>query len=170
MLQVSTTGNIPTGRWVHITSTYDGNSNAEGMRLYVDGKEWRVQIDHKQLTRSALPQGANSGFASYFGLASGINFNRPELVDGALDELHVITRALTPLEVAYLQDPKAALAVPQQQARADMALISAIKDPAIQKAWQELTDARLDRKSTRLNSSHQIISYAVFFLKKKKKQ
>src|SRR5947208_12627738 len=29
--------------------------------------------------------------------------------------------------------------------------------------------ASLDRKSTRLNSSHQIISYAVFCLKKKKK-
>src|SRR5258708_37472216 len=29
--------------------------------------------------------------------------------------------------------------------------------------------ARRDRKSTRLNSSHQIISYAVFCLKKKKK-
>src|SRR5438552_13921979 len=29
---------------------------------------------------------------------------------------------------------------------------------------------RLDRKSTRLNSSHQIISYAVFCLKKKKKK
>src|SRR5215216_7314116 len=29
--------------------------------------------------------------------------------------------------------------------------------------------ARGDRKSTRLNSSHQIISYAVFCLKKKKK-
>src|SRR5258708_21968579 len=28
----------------------------------------------------------------------------------------------------------------------------------------------LDRKSTRLNSSHQIISYAVFCLKKKKEQ
>src|SRR5207244_7561873 len=28
--------------------------------------------------------------------------------------------------------------------------------------------SRLDRKSTRLNSSHQIISYAVFCLKKKK--
>ena len=108
MLQVSTKENIPTGRWVHITSTYDGNSNAGGMHLYVDGKEWPVQIDHNQLTRTSLPQGANSGFASYFGLASGINFNRPELVDGALDELHVVTRALTPLEVAYLQDPKAA--------------------------------------------------------------
>src|SRR5258708_36161123 len=32
--------------------------------------------------------------------------------------------------------------------------------------WQECRD----RKSTRLNSSHQIISYAVFCLKKKKKQ
>src|SRR5258708_30822820 len=30
--------------------------------------------------------------------------------------------------------------------------------------------SRRDRKSTRLNSSHQIISYAVFCLKKKKKQ
>src|SRR5258708_22884303 len=31
-------------------------------------------------------------------------------------------------------------------------------------------DAIRDRKSTRLNSSHQIISYAVFCLKKKKKK
>src|SRR5256885_5757728 len=30
-------------------------------------------------------------------------------------------------------------------------------------------DARLDRKSTRLNSSHLVISYAVFCLKKKKR-
>src|SRR5258708_3633713 len=39
-------------------------------------------------------------------------------------------------------------------------------------AWRELRDRAgpfLDRKSTRLNSSHQIISYAVFFFKKKKK-
>src|SRR5438552_4464942 len=33
-----------------------------------------------------------------------------------------------------------------------------------------LTGLVLDRKSTRLNSSHQIISYAVFCLKKKKKK
>src|SRR5258708_27630102 len=35
------------------------------------------------------------------------------------------------------------------------------------RAGEELLDRR-DRKSTRLNSSHQIISYAVFCLKKKK--
>src|SRR5258708_18315579 len=38
--------------------------------------------------------------------------------------------------------------------------------------WAADTDtpASRDRKSTRLNSSHQIISYAVFCLKKKKKK
>src|SRR5258708_10404183 len=45
----------------------------------------------------------------------------------------------------------------------------------IRDAWVEIRPAsyvenvRLDRKSTRLNSSHQIISYAVFCLKKKNK-
>src|SRR5260363_103173 len=34
---------------------------------------------------------------------------------------------------------------------------------------RDLHAARIDRKSTRLNSSHQIISYAVFCLKKKNK-
>src|SRR5258708_27803090 len=33
-----------------------------------------------------------------------------------------------------------------------------------------IDDVNQDRKSTRLNSSHQIISYAVFCLKKKKKK
>src|SRR5258708_18553821 len=36
--------------------------------------------------------------------------------------------------------------------------------------FQAKADVGIDRKSTRLNSSHQIISYAVFCLKKKKKK
>src|SRR5258708_31272969 len=38
----------------------------------------------------------------------------------------------------------------------------------VEGAW-EFPSIRIDRKSTRLNSSHQIISYAVFCLKKKKR-
>src|SRR5215204_7136711 len=34
--------------------------------------------------------------------------------------------------------------------------------------WSHSHKARVDRKSTRLNSSHTVISYAVFCLKKKK--
>src|SRR5256885_6528879 len=35
--------------------------------------------------------------------------------------------------------------------------------------FTDITDAQEDRKSTRLNSSHLVISYAVFCLKKKSK-
>jgi hypothetical protein len=144
MLLIETKADVPTGRWVHITSTYDGNSKAEGMHLYFDGKEQKVEIEHNHLTRTAMPGGGNSQFVSYFGLASGVNFNRPELVDGAIDEVRVITRALTPLEIDYLQDPKLVNAVPAQQAKADMVAIAADKDPAVQAAWQALTASRLN--------------------------
>src|SRR3712207_7538398 len=44
------------------------------------------------------------------------------------------------------------------------------KEELLDKVWADVftTDAVLDRKSTRLNSSHANISYAVFCLKKKK--
>src|SRR5258708_24715207 len=40
--------------------------------------------------------------------------------------------------------------------------------PELLPSQHEPTHVQIDRKSTRLNSSHQIISYAVFCLKKKK--
>jgi hypothetical protein len=142
-LKIRTADQIPTGRWVHVTTTYDGNSRAAGMRFYIDGKAVPTVTEHDRLTLSAMPGGGDSLFGSYFGLSSGTNFNRPELVDGAMDELRVITRALTPLEVAYLQDPKAASAVPADKAQADIAAVQAGKDPAVRAAWSELTQARL---------------------------
>src|SRR5258708_22412141 len=44
-----------------------------------------------------------------------------------------------------------------------------VRDPSVPTlVSDDVTTVALDRKSTRLNSSHQIISYAVFCLKKKK--
>jgi len=142
-LKIQTASAIPTGRWVHVTTTYDGNSHAAGMRFYIDGKAAPTLIRHDRLTMTAMPGGGDSLFGGYFGLAAGTNFNRPELVDGAMDELRVITRALTPMEVAYLQDPKLVNAVPAAEARVEMTEVQAQKDPAVRAAWQALTDARL---------------------------
>src|SRR5438552_6304668 len=47
--------------------------------------------------------------------------------------------------------------------------IAAVRDRYGDDAGDRDGAHHLDRKSTRLNSSHQIISYAVFCLKKKKK-
>src|SRR2546427_3839254 len=48
----------------------------------------------------------------------------------------------------------------------DAALVRAVPEVAV--GGVRLLDGGLDRKSTRLNSSHSQISYAVFCLKKKK--
>src|SRR5690606_42065307 len=49
-------------------------------------------------------------------------------------------------------------------------IVELVDRAAIQLAGGDELVARLDRKSTRLNSSHVKISYAVFCLKKKRKQ
>src|SRR5438034_8176714 len=58
----------------------------------------------------------------------------------------------------------------------DAIILSKSEDPAFRRMWvhriqdHDAEDGGLeDRKSTRLNSSHTVISYAVFCLKKKKK-
>src|SRR5438105_7466183 len=45
---------------------------------------------------------------------------------------------------------------------------SGVQSPASQSRQQRQLRSHVDRKSTRLNSSHEWISYAVFCLKKKK--
>src|SRR5258708_13535815 len=50
------------------------------------------------------------------------------------------------------------------------AVIFELRDPGPEGPVGDDERPRQDRKSTRLNSSHQIISYAVFCLKKKKKK
>src|SRR5438552_13997945 len=54
--------------------------------------------------------------------------------------------------------------------QSDNRLVAALCRPDEQLGSPPASLASADRKSTRLNSSHQIISYAVFCLKKKKTQ
>src|SRR5690348_18103700 len=66
------------------------------------------------------------------------------------------------------------LAYPEPDRRADLALagliLAALVGLGLEWAWwpQAVAVGAADRKSTRLNSSHPSISYAVFCLKKKK--
>src|SRR6478735_11965026 len=51
----------------------------------------------------------------------------------------------------------------------ELALPKAIQRHPIRDVYEHVVLVAVDRKSTRLNSSHLVISYAVFCLKKKKK-
>src|SRR2546430_3283505 len=59
-------------------------------------------------------------------------------------------------------------AVEEKNLEQDMRLAYAERQKGF--IWERLVKGTLDRKSTRLNSSHSQISYAVFCLKKKKER
>src|SRR5256885_5443015 len=69
---------------------------------------------------------------------------------------------------ARLAQARANLAAAVQQHRAASWNVRVVERTA--GAGVEQAEAAVDRKSTRLNSSHLVISYAVFCLKKKKKR
>src|SRR5438034_8208972 len=64
----------------------------------------------------------------------------------------------------------AATACAKPMATAPATVGSGRAPPPSRRVDQFMNPVRIDRKSTRLNSSHTVISYAVFCLKKKKKQ
>src|SRR5438034_6630374 len=67
-----------------------------------------------------------------------------------------------------LPDALSTLSAPAYDKPADAYLGSARKLRAAYSEWKAAHEANGDRKSTRLNSSLTVISYAVFCLKKKK--
>jgi hypothetical protein len=96
---------LPLGEWTHITATYDGSSQVEGLRVYVQGEQVETQVLRDKLdgpiTTHQLELGSRSrgsGFRS-----------------GAIDELKVWRRCLTSAQVARafgLQVPAFELADP----------------------------------------------------------
>src|SRR5256885_17270876 len=82
-----------------------------------------------------------------------------------------------PLQLAYSPEPEQALETAGGIARAlpllgDVFWLAAgdVYAPDFDFPFEAAREFAADRKSTRLNSSHLVISYAVFCLKKKKKR
>src|SRR2546427_1921565 len=77
---------------------------------------------------------------------------------------------LFPYTTLFRSRPAAAAASARLDVLAGKRIVLVDDDPAIRRAMDGVLTRWGDRKSTRLNSSHSQISYAVFCLKKKKKK
>src|SRR5256885_17178201 len=77
---------------------------------------------------------------------------------------------LFPYTTLFRSSPPGAVHPTDQNLFTSWPVSEKVERPAVLAVQQaaEANDALLDRKSTRLNSSHLVISYAVFCLKKKK--
>jgi hypothetical protein len=143
MLHVISRESIPAQQWAHIAMTYDGSSRAAGITLYANGKPVEVETERDHLTESSLPRvvypGPNNQFS---GIEFGRRFREVTLKDGALDEIRIFNRALTPMEIAFLHEKSEALAGAQEAISAKAAELLAVNDTRVVEAAKALHDAR----------------------------
>ena len=71
--------------------------------LYLNGALAEVDVDHDTLTQSILPLNYNPVVDSFVGVSFGQRMREKAPVDSGIDEMRLFKRALTPIEVGYLQ-------------------------------------------------------------------
>ncbi len=143
LLHVRTQATVPLKTWTHVVLTYDGSSKAAGLRLFIDGKQAPVVVEHDKLYKSILPvdhhyepqKRALRVARSYraFGGDDGI-------FTGSMDDIRLYDRMLTVPEAARLFDDDA----PATPAQDDHALEDYLhhRDAEYQRLLADLKRAR----------------------------
>ena len=104
MIRVVSREPLPLKQWSRVTVTYDGSSRAAGVALYVNGARLEADVVSDNLTRTIMPNGGGLFGGEYLGIMFGRRFRITPMKDGAIDEIRVFNRALTPLEVTFLDE------------------------------------------------------------------
>lgn len=100
-ISVESTRTFLPNTWVHVSATYDGSGQAEGVHLYLDGIRGGVHVLEDTLERESILNG-NGLLAGHWTPRNRTIDEIEGMTGGALDELYVHARALTDIEVAYL--------------------------------------------------------------------
>ena len=95
-IRVDTGKVIEPGRWTHVAATYNGSVMAEGVKLYVDGKEVEYKVEQETLYRPFR----NAGAAFNEPLRIGAGGGERNRFTGLIDDVLVYARALDSDEVA----------------------------------------------------------------------
>ncbi|NJO03088.1 MAG: DUF1549 domain-containing protein [Bacteroidia bacterium] len=104
-LEIHSKAKMPLGQWVHLGFSYDGSSQAEGIRLYLNGQPLAVKIKNNHLRRSILHYGPDKN--NWGDMKGALNFGERyfgSLNYTILDEIKIFDRALTVPEVVQLAD------------------------------------------------------------------
>lgn len=90
-------GDIPRDQWMQLTMTYDGSGKANGLKLYLDGREMKTETVTDKLVKDILfRSGAEPGL-QIGGWSRGRGFT-----GGKVDEIVVYNRTLSPVEAGIL--------------------------------------------------------------------
>ena len=133
---VQTTAPVATGRWRHLTVTYDGASRAAGLQIFLDGRPVQTRTIVDNLRRSLITSGIDgnpmSGAPLGVRLGSVGELSKESLRDVSVDDFRVYARQLSRLEVEGL-------------AGLDDVMTRAIADPARRKDLRQHYRLLVDR-------------------------
>jgi hypothetical protein len=91
---------LPKEQWLHLLMTYDGSSKADGLKLYIDGKEAQMVTEKDNLYKDILLPGDDQP-----GLQIGADWRGVGFKSGLVDDLLIYTRELTAVEALLLVQP-----------------------------------------------------------------
>lgn len=92
-IHISTEEPIPLNKWTHITASYDGSMNAQGMSLYVNGKEVPTTIQYNQL-KGSIKHGKDRSVT--VGKAQRRFTGDNGIFPGTIDELYIYAGEIIP--------------------------------------------------------------------------
>lgn len=92
-----TKNGFPRDEWVHFAMTYDGSSKADGLKVFVNGKEQETEVKIDNLYKDILFRNNNEP-----GLQLGARWRGRGIKGSVVDEIKVYERDLSTLEIMQL--------------------------------------------------------------------
>ncbi len=113
-ISIAARDKVPLNKWQHVTVTYDGSSQASGLKIYVDGQAVATEVIKDKLTKEITGGGGDN-------IAIAERFRDRGFKGGAVDEFRVYGRELSALDALALFDPAAASAAVLDSQESDAA-------------------------------------------------
>ncbi|HKA01412.1 MAG TPA: DUF1553 domain-containing protein, partial [Candidatus Solibacter sp.] len=154
-IRLETEETLEPRRWYHLTVTYDGTINAEGVRVYLDGKPAQVRVLQNTLYRPF--RNAGNAFRDPFRVGAG--GGKDQRFHGMIEGVHIYARTLSEPEIGALALPTPINAIAQKPAIARSVMerdalrryyLEDAAEPDLRDSWKRLTALYRDKENLEL--------------------
>jgi len=118
-ISVWSPGALKPGQWYHIALSYDGSSEARGVKMYLDGRKINTVVEYDRLQKNIRSHPDLQKIYPFTGLTFGYRALDHALPGAELDEFMLFNNELSDAEAAYLQKGLPVNVLKKQKAEID---------------------------------------------------